>query len=594
MTRGMIPSTELEDCLVNVLLRSAHLLVIAGAAAGASSALQAQATTRQPGANTPRILIPTLVASDKGLGLQAADAIRSRISQDFPYKELWVISRADINGTLEASGYKADQSLNPVDAKTLAGILRADQFIDGMVKKSGGNFRIEAKLVEARDKDLVQPLPAVEAPRMDLAAMLLSREIQGARKAAKSQTACTNAARDAKYAEARTAAQQAIAQYPKSTLARLCLGNVMLLQKMPADSVLRVANEVLAIDSTSKPALTLAAQAYKESGNCSKALQSYGRLLATDAGNVRLQTTFANEAASCGKASEALPVIDEAVRNNPGDPALIRLKFFIQLAVRDFKNATVTGEELLKTDTVVTDTLFFTRLAGAYAADSQAQKSMQTLARGVAKFPNNTGLQIFYAQALKNAGQLPQALMIYRKAVQVNPRVPRGYVNIAQVYMDMKQPDSALVALRQAVSSGADSAAFVATYALSQGNTLRKLADSLKAIPDSAKSATFPVQNRRELGRALKFVQLADSLAPSPNSKLLVGLIGYSVGVSAVTDAPKLKSCELTKMAEDHFLIAQINVPAGGAVNPQAASQILGALAQYGPFVAAQKKQFCK
>ncbi len=89
-------------------------------------------------------------------------------------------------------------------------------------------------------------------------------------------------------------------------------------------------------------------------------------------------------------------------------------------------------------------------------------------------------------------------------------------------------------------------------------------------------------------------IQLADSLAPSPNSKLLVGLIGYSVGVSAVTDAPKQKSCELAKMAEDHFLIAQINVPAGGAVNPQAASQILGALAQYGPFVAAQKKQFCK
>jgi len=567
---------------VKAMLRSACFVATAAAliaAFGAASALGAQ-TSRQPDPNTPRILVPTLVAGEKGLGVLAADAIRSRIGQDFPFKELWVISRADINGTLEASGYKADQPLNPVDAKTLASLLRADEFVDGTVKKTSGGFRIEARLIEARDKDLVQPLPPVEAPRMDLAAMLLSREIQAARKAIKQVNTCTNSARDGKYDVAIAAARQAITIYPKTTLARLCLAQVMALQKMPADSVLKVTNEVLGMDSTSKVALGLQAQAYKDAGDCAKALDNWARLLATDAANVRLQTTFANEAASCGKASDALKVIDEAVKNNPGDPALLRLKFFIELAVRDFKTATVTGEELLKTDTVVTDTLFFTRLAGAYASDTQPQKSSETLARGVAKFPTHTGLRIFYAQALKNAGQLPQALGEYRKAVATNPKVPRGYVSIAQVQMEMKQPDSALVSLRQAVATGADSASFISQYALSQGNTLRKLADTTKS--------------RDDLRRALMFVQLADSLSPSPNSKLLVGLVAYQIGLSAVQEAPKSKSCELARMAEDHFLIAQINVPAGGAVNPQAATQILGALAQYDPFVKAQKKQFCK
>ena len=158
---------------------SVATVVALAAASGATSVLGAQAT-RQPDPNTPRILVPTL-SGEKALGVQAADAIRSRISQDFPFKELWVISRADINGTLEASGYKADQPLNPVDAKTLASLLRADQFLDGVVKKTSGGFRIEAELVEARDKDLVQPLPPVEAARMDLAAMLLSKEILAAR-----------------------------------------------------------------------------------------------------------------------------------------------------------------------------------------------------------------------------------------------------------------------------------------------------------------------------------------------------------------------------------------------------------------------------
>ena len=562
------------------MLRRAYFAatVVALAAPGVTSVLGAQ-VTRQPDPNTPRILIPSL-SGEKALGVQAADALRSRISQDFPYKELWVIARADINGTLEASGYKADQPLNPVDAKTLASLLRADQFVDGTVKKTSGGFRVEARLIEARDKDLVQPLPAVEAARMDLVAMMLSKEIQAARKASKQVNTCTNSARDGKYDAAVTAAKQAITAYPKSTLARLCLAQVMALQKAPADSVLRLTNEVLAMDSSSRVALGLAAQAHKDAGDCSKALQSWGRLLSTDASNVRLQTTFANEAAGCGKAAEALPVIETAVTNNPGDPALIRLKFFIQLAVRDFKGATVTGEELIKTDTVVTDTLFFTRLAGAYASDSQPQKSSETLARGVAKFPTHTGLRIFYAQALKNAGQLPQALEEYRKAVAANPKAPRGFVNIAQVQMDLRQPDSALASLRQAIASGADSAAFIATYALSQGNALRKTADSTK--------------NREDYKRALVFVQLADSLAPSPNSKLLVGLIAYQIGLSAVQEAPKSKSCELAKMAEDNFLIAQIAMPAGGQANPQAAAQILGALAQYDPFVKAQKKQFCK
>ena len=78
------------------------------AASGQVAAVSAQGynANRSPDPNTPRIMVPALKASggDKNLGASAADAIRSRLSADVPFKQLWVIPKNDINATLEGSG----------------------------------------------------------------------------------------------------------------------------------------------------------------------------------------------------------------------------------------------------------------------------------------------------------------------------------------------------------------------------------------------------------------------------------------------------------------------------------------------------------
>lgn len=537
-------------------------------------------SSRQPDADTPRILVPSLASSDTKLGVQAADAIRSRLSQDFSYKTLWVISRADINGTLEASGYKADQVLTPVDANQLSRLLRADEYLEGRVEKDGDTYRIKAKLVLTRDRELVQPLPPVEAKRLDLVAMLLSREVQAARKQHAGEKECIQLARDKKFDEAISAANRAVEAYPNATLARLCKASVLYTQKAGADTVLAVANQVLAIDSLSRPALALAAEAYKTRGDCGRAMELWAEHLATDPTNLRLQQNFATEAAACGQAQRAIPVIKRAIDATGGDPQLIRLYFLVLLSARDWKQAAMAGEELVKTDTAAADTLFFRRMAAAYAGDSQPQKAAEWAARGVQKFPNNASLIALQAQMLKDAGQLQPSIEAWRRAIAADPKVPRGWVNVAQLYMDLKQPDSAQVAFRQAVAAGSDSASFLAGYALTQGNALRKVADSTKT--------------REDYRKAFGWVALADSLAPSPNSKLLVGLISYQIGVSAAQDAQKAKSCDLAKMAQENFLTAQINIPAGGATNPQVAGQVMQALGQYAPYADQLAKSLCK
>ena len=571
----------MEATTLKAFVRSTSF-VFAGAllAAAPRGDLLAQ-TGRQPDANTPRILVPTLRAADNKVGVQASDAIRSRLSQDFPYKQLWVIARADINGTLEASGYPVDRPLNPVDAVQLAKLLRADEFLDGRVDKTAdGGFRIKANLVLARDKDLVQPLPAVEAKRLDLAAMYLSREIQAARKQYAGERECINFARDQKFTEAIAAAERGIAAYPNATLARLCKASVLHIQKKPVDTVLAVANEVLRIDSLSRPALALAAEAYKAQGDCGRAMELWAEHLSTDPTNVRLQTNFVNEAAACGQAQRAIVVIDSAVARNPGDPQLLRLRFLILLSARDWRRAAAAGEDLARSDTAILDTIFYRRISAAYLADTQPQKAAEWVARGRQRFPQNTGIAALHAQMLKDAGQLPQSLAAWRQVVALDPKAPRAQVNVAQIFLDMKQPDSALVAFRQALAAGADSVSFLGTYALSQGNTLRKLADSTKS--------------RDDYRRALGWVQMADSLNPTPNSKLLVGLISYQIGVSAAQDAQKQNSCDLARMAQENFLAANIAIPQGGRDNPQVAGQIMQALGQYSPYADQLVKKLCK
>src|SRR5687768_7527045 len=135
-------------------------LVSALAAAAAPIAAQSTPRTVEPDA---RILVATFRSTDRGLGVAGADAIRSRVAQEVPQKQLLVIRKEDINGTLAASGYAADSALSPSDMKELAKLMRADEILDGTVTKTADGVRVDARLLLARDVSLAQPLPPASA-----------------------------------------------------------------------------------------------------------------------------------------------------------------------------------------------------------------------------------------------------------------------------------------------------------------------------------------------------------------------------------------------------------------------------------------------
>lgn len=538
---------------------------------------------RQPNPNAPRLMVGVFRNADKKLGPDAAEAVRSRISSDVSLRDLWVIPKNDIIATLDASGYSTTDALTSSDAGALGKLLRADMYIDGGVTKTATGVMLDGTLVLTRDAALVQPLGTFEGKNLDQAADKMSRAYQDAFKQFVFERRCTQAAREGRQAEVVAAAQAGVAAYPKATLVRICLLNSLVDQKKPADEILKVVNDILGIDPKNRPALSAAVVAYDMSGNKDKKIEALTMLLAADPTNAKLQAQVVNELAASGKPEAAIPIIEKAVADNPGDVSLVKLYFLILAAAKDLRKMAVVGEDLAKMDTASADQPFFEKMLGAYSVDSQFAKAAETAARATAKFPKVASLWVARGQLERKAGQTQQSVESLKKALAIDPKVEGARMAIINSFIEQTQLDSAFLALHEAKTAGEDPT-LIGTFALTIGNRMYKAGQASKAIVDYEK--------------ALPWLTFADSVTKDPqtktNAKFLIGVSNFFIAQIAATDAPKTKSCELAQKASEALVQAQINLPAGGSINPQVTQQLLGAIPQFLPAVDGQVKLYCK
>jgi tetratricopeptide (TPR) repeat protein len=526
-------------------------------------------------------MVATFRSAERNLGVQAAETIRERLASDINIQKLWIIPKSDITNTLEQSGYSTTEALNPNDARQLATLLRAEEYLDGAVLKTqAGGFRVQANWLFVRGDGMVQPLPAVEAGKLDQLAKSLSNEFQNAHKTADLVKQCMQMSRAKKYTEALAEARKAITIYPQSSMARVCIADIYSDQKQPPDSMVKIAEEILAIDKQNRRALAFAADAYNAKGLDDKYIETLTTLLSVDPTNTRLQTTIVNALGAAKRPELAKPIIDDAVKQNPGDPQLVRMQWLIYLQLKDWKGVATIGEEMVKTDTAAADTNFFVRMAAAYDVDSQPQKAAELASRGVAKFPNNDNLAVMQTQLLRKAGQTQQALEAVEKLLARNPKAPNAWLQKAQIQVELNQPaDSILSSLKSGVDNGEDKNT-VAGYATSRGQAAYRAATTSKA-PDDYR-------------QALAYLRFAESVQPSENSAFLLGVSSLSLGQQLLTDARDQKSCDLAKEAQNLFVDAQINLPKGGRAFPEPTRQALTGLQTLAPYGDQLVKALCK
>jgi tetratricopeptide (TPR) repeat protein len=530
----------------------------------------------------PRFMVPILRGAEKTIGIQVADAIRERMAGEFLMRTLYIVPWSDIKNTLEASGYSSTEPLNPNDTKQLATLIRADEYLEGTITRENGELSADLDMYITRGSEgQVQPLDKVSGARAGDLARAVTRQVEEARKQIQHVNACFLSWRQNKHAEALAAAKKAIDVYPKSSMARVCILEVYNTQKLGADSIIKASEAILAIHPDNRRALAMVADAYNEKKDEEKYIGTLTKLLAANPTDVRLQERVVRALGESGKAGMAKPIIDEAVKQNPGDPSLIRLQWQVYLALKDWKGATTIGEEMIKTDTAAADSSFYNALVAAYVSDSQPQKASEAAARAAAKFPNNAGFLVAQAQLSRQVGQLPQALAAINKAITIDGKNGAYYLQQAQIYTEMQQPDSAVGALRNALANGADKA-LVGGMALSAGNQIFRKFNTSKDTTD--------------LMKALPIVLWADSVRASPTSALLIGAINLSMGNALIQAANDAKSCEMATRAGDMITEAQIALPKAAADegNRATVAQLMTSVQTLSSFPDRQKAAFCK
>ena len=550
--------------------------------------------------------------ADIRLGRRAADAVRSRVAKLVNKKEVDVIDGDDIRSQLERAGYSPDTTFDTGEVTAIGKFLRADEFLVARVANGPSGPRLYGHLILLRDENLRQPLPEVTAPKLDSAAQLFAKSIAAARGQLIPERRCENALREGSGNRAIAAAKDGVAAYPQSTIARTCLVWALRQIKSASNELLTVSREILAQDSMNVHAIEGAATALDSLRRRDEAATMWLKLAATDTANLELAYRISFALYDGGNAKRAEPFVVDLAERHPDDIRFTQQKWRITYDNKSWARAIEAGEALLAKDpTALVDSVFYLRLATAYHNANKPFKAIETLAHGVATFPKDVRLYSLYTQYLKaeadtviprglalfpqsadllainakelrSRGKLAESLDATKRAVELDSTMAQGRLTVAQLEIELGRPDSALVALKRAVSGGEDSA-LVAQFALSKGNALYRAANGTKSSTD--------------FGLAMRFLAFSDSVRSTQQSKFLIGATAFGIAQSALTEATKLKdkteSCRLAKLGADMMPVARSGLKAGEEMFAEAAKQSLDYLDQLDPYVEQELTAYC-
>ena len=572
-----------------VLIRAtgATLMLVAAGSLEAQNMGNTQRALRPGQTRGAMFMVPVFRSAERGLGVSVADKVRDELMNDNLATTMWVVPKKDLNANLELSGYSGSDALSSSDLKQLAVFIHADEYLDGVVTQgSDGTMTLKATLNLPRGDGMEQPLPPTTGAKPGDIASKLSSEIDKARKQVKGANDCMQSQRQRQYDDARSHAAKAIREYPQSVFARICLLEMAKSQRQPVDSQIKIAEEILAIAPENDRALAILVDAYATKVETDKAYEdkyiaTLQKLLAADPTNTSLQAQIIRALAASGKFAMAKPIVDEAVKQSPGDPELIKLQWGIYRALGDWKAAIPIGEEMIKHDTAAADTVFYQQLVAAYVSDSQPVKAQEAAARGANKFQNNATLWITVAQLARRNGQIPQALDAINRVLAINPKYPGVNLQKAAIFSEQDNVDSLKEALRSAVAAGEDKVT-------AAGMILPKANNMLQAYQkDSAKTV-------EQGDHILSLFAFADTLNPTPTSGFLQAATMVVMGTPLLTRAAANKSCEDSRRMNDMLISAQGLIQKHGREFAQAAGQLMQGAMQMQTYADQYVKAFCK
>lgn len=357
------------------------------------------------------------------------------------------------------------------------------------------------------------------------------------------------------------------------------MANIYDQEKLGADSMIRISQEILAIHPENRRALAFAADAYEAKGMDEDEVRVLHQLLAVDAMNRRASLSLALALARAKRVDDARATIDSAVARHPGDAELLGAQWRIHLAARDWTGAMRIGSSYLAADSSAGTRDFYVRMAAAADAAGDPQQALALASRGVARFPTDDELAVLEVQFLRATGDLQRALAAVDGLLARSPRAPNAWLQRARIQAELGAADDSVTAtLARAVDAG-DDRGMVARQARSLGQTAAKA---------SAADSLSPLRG------AVRYYKFAESVHPSDTTQLLLGTTATSLAQRLAEPARTGRRCDLAKEMQDALVDAQIALPKSGRAFPTQVAAYLDVVAKLAPYAEQLAKAVCR
>jgi hypothetical protein len=321
-----------------------------------ASAAQAQSPRRESSRDSPReftqqalVVVPFRSDSTGALRDDAhriADATRNRLGKLLDGREVDVLANYRLNALLVKSSYRRNAELSDVETRLVAGELRADEIVVGTVRREGRQLVAEARLARIRNWTMQQPLPPVRGGTPEAVGEAVAGEVIKARAQLVGLRRCENALSKSDLATAAREAEAAIRAYPRAVIARDCLIAALRDGTTGADSLLRVAEDVLAIDSTNTFAEVARAQSLEALRRTREAVTLWNRVYARHYDSLALATTVVEALLRLQQAPIALTDVRALAARFGDKPELRRLRFRAFSQLQQFADAASLGDSL--------------------------------------------------------------------------------------------------------------------------------------------------------------------------------------------------------------------------------------------------------
>jgi tetratricopeptide (TPR) repeat protein len=226
-------------------------------------------------------------------------------------------------------------------------------------------------------------------------------------------------AADRKFDEARKLVQEVLAENPRDNDALLLRGNLAMQGSDPGAAVgdLRA---VLRDQPEAVPVLRALARAHIANQEPALAEETLQRAVALSPGDPEVRVEFTQLLAQAGKSEQALPLIEQTVRDNPTHALAREVMVRLYLARGDYPAARVAAEDL--------KTLVPTKAVGFYLA-------------GIT------------AQAEKRAGDAQAG---FERALELQPDAADALAALSRLHVTAGHPDRARAVVNQSLARSAD------------------------------------------------------------------------------------------------------------------------------------------